>query len=191
MQVDVGEEPLLTLEEYARIPSAFWVRSVFDVAEQEGGRDGFVLTERRLVAPYIKDYDAIEGEHPTAWASRFDLSGWGLFGARVDARLVGAAAVGLNFSEPDVAGGRADAAVLWDIRVATEARGRGIGAALFGAAEAWARAKGCAVLGVETQNINVAACRFYERRGCVLASINRSAYAQLPDETQLIWRKRL
>ena len=82
MRVDVGEEASLTLEEYAAIPIAFAVGSVLDVTACGGGRGGFVLTERRLDTPYVKDYDAIEGEHPTAWAGRFDLSGWELFAAR-------------------------------------------------------------------------------------------------------------
>ena len=44
---------------------------------------------------------------------------------------------------------------------------------------------------VETQNINVSACRFYARQGCVLSAVNRFAYPELPDEVQLIWRKDL
>jgi GNAT superfamily N-acetyltransferase len=39
-------------------------------------------------------------------------------------------------------------------------RGLGIGAALFRAAERWAVARGARWLKVETQNVNVAACRF-------------------------------
>jgi GNAT superfamily N-acetyltransferase len=85
--------------------------------------------------------------------------------------------------------GRDDLAVLWDIRVSPEARGRGVGAALFRAAERWAKARGCLHLRVETQNINVAACRFYARQGCVLRAVNRHAYAELPDEIQLLWDK--
>jgi hypothetical protein len=27
--------------------------------------------------PYVKDYDAIEGEGPSRWAKRFDVSTWG------------------------------------------------------------------------------------------------------------------
>jgi len=44
---------------------------------------------------------------------------------------------------------------------------------------------------VETQNINVPACSFYRRMGCTLGSIDRFAYAELPDEAQLIWLKEL
>ena len=85
--------------------------------------------------------------------------------------------------------GRDDLAVLWDIRVSPEARGQGIGAALFRAAEEWAKARSCRRLKVETQNINVQACRFYARQGCVLATVDRSAYPELPREIKLIWNK--
>src|SRR4051794_41877127 len=97
MHVEVTEEPAAALAELARIPISFVVRSVFDVAEDA---DGFVLTERNLAAPYVKDYDAIGGEGPTRWAHRFDLSNWGFLAARVDGRLVGAAAIAF-----DTAGG--------------------------------------------------------------------------------------
>ena len=68
------------------------------------------------------------------------------------------------------------------------ARGRGVGSALFRAAAAWARGRGCWQLGVETQNVNVAACRLYARQGCMLASVDRFAYPGLPGEIRLLWR---
>jgi GNAT superfamily N-acetyltransferase len=66
-----------------------------------------------------------------------------------------------------------------------------VGAALFRAAESWARARGCRQLKVETQNVNVAACRFYSRQGCVLTSVDRLAYPGLPGEIQFLWYKDL
>jgi GNAT superfamily N-acetyltransferase len=87
--------------------------------------------------------------------------------------------------------GRRDLAVLWDLRVAPEARGQGVGAALFQAAEAWAAARGCRQMKVETQNVNVPACRFYASQGCVLGAIHRFAYPELPHEVQLLWYRDL
>ena len=87
--------------------------------------------------------------------------------------------------------GRSDLAVLWDIRVLPENRRRGVGAALFGAAEAWALARHCRQLKVETQNVNVAACRFYAHRGCVLRAAHDGVYPEWPDEAQLLWYKDL
>lgn len=68
----------------------------------------------------------------------------------------------------------------------THWRGHGVGAALFSAAEKWALARGAAWLKVETQSVNVPACRFYARQGCVLGAVHRFAYPALPDEMQLL-----
>ena len=44
---------------------------------------------------------------------------------------------------------------------------------------------------METQNVNVPACRLYARLGCVLGAIHRHAYPSLPDEVQLLWYREL
>lgn len=44
---------------------------------------------------------------------------------------------------------------------------------------------------VETQNINVPACRLYSKCGCVLGLMNRNAYEEFPDEVELLWCKEL
>jgi GNAT superfamily N-acetyltransferase len=191
MRVEVVEEPITALEGYADIPIAFEVGLVLDVAEPGNGRGEFVLTERRLDVPYVKDYDAINGENPAQWAKRFDVSSWGLFAARVEGRRIGGAVVAFDTPGLAMSEGDRGLAVLWDIRVSPEARRQRVGSALFRAAEAWAKAKGCRQLKVETQNINVPACRFYARQGCVLAAVNRFAYPELPDEIQLLWQKDL
>ena len=66
----------------------------------------------------------------------------------------------------------------------------GIGTALFGAVESWAAAERCGAIVIETQNVNVAACRFYETNGCVLRKVRHHAYLDVPDEVQLLWEKR-
>ncbi len=191
MDLEIVEEPIAAAPELARIPISFEVESVFDVSAPGGGLGGLILSERRLDAPYVKDYDAMEGEGPAQWAERFDVSNWGLIGAHSNGARVGGAVIAFNTEGVNMLEGRRDLAVLWDIRVAPEARGRGVGSALFRAAEAWASARGCSRLKIETQNINVPACRFYARQGCVLGAINRFAYRDLPDEVQLLWYKTL
>ncbi len=84
-----------------------------------------------------------------------------------------------------------DLSVLWDIRVAPDARGKGVGSALFQRVEAWAQAHGCRQLKVETQNINVRACGLYVRNGCELRAVHHAAYPELPEEIQLLWYKDL
>ena len=191
MRVEVSEQPLTALEDYASVPIAFEVSMVLDVAEQGQGRGEFILTERSLDLPYVKDYDAIAGEQPHQWARRFDMSNWGVLLAQAAGQRVGGAVVACHTPGLIMLEGRDDLAVLWDIRVSPEARGQGVGSALFRAAEAWARARGCRQLKVETQNINVPACRFYARQGCILAAVRRSAYPGLPSEIQLLWHKAL
>lgn len=190
MNVEITEASADTLADYARVPIAFEVRHVLDVEARAGGLRGLGLVERALDVPYVKDYDAADGG-PERWPERFDLSSWGFFAARSGGRRVGGTAVAFGSDDVDMLEGRSDLAVLWDLRTAPEARGRGVGSALFAAAEAWAATRGCQLLKVETQNVNVPACRFYARAGCVLGGIDRFAYPDLPDEVQLLWYKAL
>jgi GNAT superfamily N-acetyltransferase len=191
MRIEVREEPITTIDEYASIPIAFEVSSILHVMATANGPGEFVLTERPLDAPYIKDYDSINGEEPAQWARRFDLSNWVLFTARVEGDRIGGAVVAFNTPGLIMLEDREDLAILWDIRVSPKARGQGVGSALFREAEACARAKGCQQLKVETQNINVAACRFYAWQGCVLGAVNYLTYPELPNEVQLLWYKDL
>jgi GNAT superfamily N-acetyltransferase len=191
MRVEVSEHPIATLEEYASVPIAFEVSTVLDVAEQSDSFGAFILIERSLDVPYVKDYDAIAGEQPQLWASHFDVSNWGVFMAEIEGQRVGGAVVAFNTPDLIMLEGRDDLAVLWDIRVSPEVRGQGVGSALFRAVERWAEARGCQHLKVETQNINVPACRFYARQGCVLTAVDRYAYPELPEEIQLLWYKAL
>ncbi|MEP7000211.1 MAG: GNAT family N-acetyltransferase [bacterium] len=186
-RIEIIEEPLATLAHYSDVRTAFEVSSVFDISQG----DGFVLSERAVAPRHIKDYDAVESERPANWTSRFDLTNWGVLSAYVNGQRVGGAALAFDSIGPELLEGREDTAVLWDIRVGPEARGRGIGATLFRAAEDWARARGCAAMEIETQNNNVPACKFYAKQGCTLSSINPDAYPDFPDEVQMIWRKRL
>jgi ribosomal protein S18 acetylase RimI-like enzyme len=191
VRIELAEEPMTALHEYARIPIVFTVDRVLDVASRGADAGGFVLSERRLDVPYDKDYDAIAGEGPLQWGRRFDVSKWSLLTARVGARMVGGAAVAVDTPGLTLLEGRRDLAVLWDIRVSPDARRQGVGSGLFASVEAWARRHGCTQLEIETQSTNVAACRFYERQGCRLRAIDRAAYPQLPEEIQLLWYKDL
>ncbi len=193
--MEIREEPRSRLDAYARIPIAFEVERVLELSIEAAGLTGIAFAERPLRAGFRKDYDAIPGNRPTDWATRFDLSNWGLLSARQQAaepdEWLGAAALAFDTPGVHMLAARADLAVLWDLRVTPASRGQGVGTALFRAAEQWARARGCRQLKVETQNINVPACRFYASRGCTLGSIDRFAYPDLPQEIQLVWYKDL
>ena len=191
MNVELTEGPIASVAELARVPIAFTVDRVCDVLPLPNGPGGFTLSERLIEAPWVKNYDGIDGEGPTEWPSRFDISNWGYIRARSNGGLIGGAVIAFRTANVTLLEGRIDLAVLWDIRVSPDVRGQGVGSALFRAAEAWAVARGCRQLKIETQNINAAACRFYGRRGCVLQAVNRLAYPQLPEEIQLLWYKDL
>ena len=191
MTIALTEEPMTAIQEYARVPIVFTVDRVLDIANRDDGLGRFELSERRLDVPYEKDYDAIAGQGPLQWARRFDVSQWVLFTARAASRIVGGATIAFGTPALTMLEGRRDLAVLWDIRVAPDFRRQSVGSALFRKVEAWARRHGCRQLKIETQNINVRACRFYERQGCQLRTINPTAYPELPEEIQLLWYKDL
>jgi GNAT superfamily N-acetyltransferase len=186
-QVEVDE-----LGRYAQVPIRFWVHSILRPDPIDGGLGGLRLVEEPVRPPYLKDYDAQSGgeEDPTHWAVQFDLRRWGFFLAEESDRPVGAAAVAFDSPGVHMLEDRPDLAVLWDIRVHPNRRGRGIGARLFRTAAEWAHGQGARQLKVETQNVNVPACRFYAAQGCVLGAIHRYGYAGCPEvahEAMLLW----
>ena len=182
--IEIREEPWNELRRYIAVPSVFESPTILDVLESE---EGLELQERHLGQPYRKNYDAVED--PLEWPVRFDVSSWAMFAAFDRGERIGGAVVAFDSPGVEILEGRNDLSVLWDIRVSRGAHRRGVGSALFHVVESWAMAKHCRELKVETQNTNVAACRFYERQGCHLTQANRSAYPHLPNEIQLIWSK--
>jgi GNAT superfamily N-acetyltransferase len=183
---EVRAEPVGDLRVHAAIGNAFETSVVYDVISTGGRHE---LRERRLGAPLRKDYDALE--NPLSWPRQFDVSRWTLLAAFMGARRVGGAIAAFDTPGVDMLEGRNDLLVLWDLRVAPDARRLGIASLLFSAAEDWGRARGCGELKVETQDVNVAACNLYLRQGCTLMEATTGAYAGLPAETRLIWRKRI
>ena len=183
----VNENPG-SLEDYARVPISFTARVIYEVSVSLSGE--IALAERELATLIEKDYDATS-DIPTAWASSFDISTWGFFAAYADGVRVGGAAVAIGTPELEMLEGRDDLALLWDLRIAPDYRGRGIGGALIAAAEKWSKANGATTLKVETQNINIPACRRYAQSGFVLRTANFGAYSDFPDEVQLLWYKDL
>jgi GNAT superfamily N-acetyltransferase len=189
VRVEVTEDSPPDWVAYGSVPIRFTTRTTVGARPLAAG--GFELVEHALHAPLVKDYDSLHAEGPSRWATRFDVSNWGVLVARADGERVGGVVLVADTAGVDLLEGRSDLAVCWDLRVRPEWRGRGVGTALFQAAEDWARRRGKAELKVETQNINPAACRFYARRGCELRSVDEHAYPTLPGEVQFLWYKRL
>jgi GNAT superfamily N-acetyltransferase len=175
----------VTIERLARLSIAFEVREVLDLAALRGGD----VRARPVGQPWVKDY-AVD-HPPTGWLERFETAQWRLLADEEEDRWLGAAVLIQGDPAIDLLEGRADRALLWDLRVAPEHRRAGVGRRLWGAAERWARHAGASELVVETQDINVPACRFYRRQGCDVLRVDPNAYPEHPGEVQVLWRRRL
>ncbi|MGD9804156.1 MAG: GNAT family N-acetyltransferase [Hyphomicrobiaceae bacterium] len=191
MNIEINQEKLDRLPAHGQISIAFEVRSVLDLTIPESGLGGFILRERHVASPYIKDYDSVAGNRPCDWGQWFGMTNWTLLSAWTDGRRAGGLVIAFKTQDLEILERRDDLAVIWDIRVAPDLRGRGIGSALIAAAEAWAKTQAYRQIKVETQNINVAACQFYARRNYTLGAIHRFAYPLFPHEIQLLWYKNL
>jgi len=182
---NIVEEPPTRFAECAKISIGFEVRTVLEITGDDP--DSAFLTEMPVEQPWIKDYDTIEGEGPTNWARRWDVTNWRLLSAYSNGKPIGSCVVARDTPGVDMLQGRSDLTAIWDLRVVCHYRRRGIGSQLFKASVGWARGQKCRELHVETQNINVPACRLYQRQGCRLRSIDRFAYQGFLDEIRMIW----
>jgi len=191
MTLTIVEEPPTQLVEYAQVPMGFTVAERFDDQALMALRDDAAVQGVAVSPPYWKDYDAYLDGHPSEWPRQFDLSRWTILAAYDRTRRVGGAVVIVD--DPQIALLRdcPSCALLWDVRVAPDARRQGVGSALLEAAEQRARERGARSLRVETQDVNVPACRFYHAHGFRLERTTPGAYAELPNEVQLLWRKAL
>lgn len=175
---------MTSIADYAVVSCAFRVLSELDVDLLEANG---LLTERMVIPPFVKDYDAIPHNAPTDWSEQFDTTTWQMFSAFNGDTRVGGAIVIPRATD----GERVRAAELWDFRVAPSARGSGIGRTLFEAVTKWCGELDRDSLLIETQHNNVVASRFYRANGCVVQSITRQAYPSIPDEARIIWRRDL
>ena len=191
MTDEIVEQGPDDLEEYGKVSIAFDVKSKFRVDPVDGtGLGGFQFIEEPVNPAWTKDYDAEKDEGPTRWR-RWNLSNWGFCAAFEGDQRIGGAVVAFNTEGVDSLQGRKELAALWDIRVDPEHRRNGIGAELFRWAEMLATERDCLLLKIETQNINVPACRFYANQGAVLGNVDQYAYPDFPDEVRLDWFKAL
>lgn len=189
--VRIREDPIELLDKHALTPIAFTVERILAVSPVDSGMGGILLSETAVEVPWVKDYDRTKGEGPTRWLERFDTSKWGLISAYDGRDRIGGAVIAFDTPGLRMLEGLPGTAILWDLRVHPDHRAVGVGSALFGAVEDWCRQRRCRHLKVETQNVNVPACRFYLRMGCTLGALDTRAYPDLPEEVQLIWFKDL
>jgi len=180
------------LERYSKIPIKFEVCSVFRLKNKGHGLDGIDFIEEKIKEPYIKDYNSAD-ETIEDWRKEFDMSNWGVFIAEHHRCIVGGITIAYDTPGVNMLAGGDDISVVWDIRIHPDYRRKGIGSRLFDYAVEWSKQRNCKYLKIETQNINVPACKFYVSKGCELGFVDKYAYQKegLEDEIKLVWFKKL
>ncbi|MFO7792881.1 MAG: GNAT family N-acetyltransferase [Candidatus Saliniplasma sp.] len=188
MDIRLKEISLEDIDEYVEIPITFEVNRIYDVRLIHQGLGGIKLVEKELDESYMKDYG--DDSDIKRLQKEFDTTNWGFFTALFENEVVGGVIIAYDTEGVNMLSGRNDIAVVWDIRVHPEFRGKGIGHSLFQKAVEWSKKRDCKLLKVETQNVNVPACNFYVKEGCRLGCVDRYAYMgeeNLSHETMLIW----
>lgn len=176
---------------YDQVSQNVDVRSEYRVTRIDNGLGGLVF-EEVPVTPYVKDLSKYE--IASEYEKMFDISSWRFFMAFDGNTPVGAMTVAGTTKGMDMLGGRTDACVLWDIRVADDYKHKGIGQRMLDMGIAAAKADGYSVMIIECQNNNVTACKFYRKQGALLSKIDMNAYDSEPevaDEVQFVWRLEL
>ena len=184
MDLQIREQTVADFEDYAQVPMVLTVGSRYRTELIDEGLVGWSLIEE-TVDPYRKDIDEIDPA--TSWLKLDGVSNWSVFAAYDGQDRVGGAVVAWNSPTLHMLEARTDLAVLWDLRVRCEYRRLGVGSRLFDRCAEWARRKGCNRLKIETQDINVPACRFYASKGCELRGIHHRIYPDYPTDVQLLW----
>jgi len=161
------------LAEYEAVPISFEVRARLSLPALKIGR--FVEDP---VDPFVKDYDASEPDRPTLLPGRLGADRLVVLSAYRNEDRVGGAI--LYFPSDDEA-------QLVDLRVHPSARRIGLGRRLVQSALSEVSHRGIPTLEIETQDTNVAACRFYHSLGASLVWIEPNGYPGFSDEAKLVW----
>lgn len=139
--------------------------------------DGLITYRIDEVAPYKKRY-LDEGHDYGDYLEDPDRTG---FLAYADGELAGQVMLKEYWN---------NLAYIDDIRTDRKFRQVGIGKRLIAAARSWAQSRELAGIMLETQNNNVAACKFYESCGFTLGGFDRLLYRGLDpegDEIAIFW----
>ncbi len=176
------------------IPNLVQIRTTFSAStvlrierSGEGIETGWRLAEQALDVPFTRGtgYD-FDGAPQDEIRERLALAEQGEAYQRVadfEGRLIGLVEVEIQ--------GWNNTAQLSNLMIDADYRGQGLGRRLWHRAVDFARQSDVRAILIETQNTNVAACRFYARMGCQLSGLHESFYAaapdQVPDEVALFW----
>jgi ribosomal protein S18 acetylase RimI-like enzyme len=173
MQITIREIEKDTIQHVNQYDSSLSVDSKL-VLSAENSKISYIFVE---LPPYVKQYQSDEVEY-NKYISNPDKT---IFLAYVDSEPAGQLRVKKYWN---------GYAYIDDFAVDVKHRRQGIGRLLIRRAMEWARDKGCPGMMLETQNNNVAACRFYESCGFELGGFDAYLYKGLnrtTDEIALYW----
>ncbi|MFQ3534364.1 MAG: GNAT family N-acetyltransferase [Aggregatilineales bacterium] len=194
----MADEPIieirpLTLEDIPRLPEIRPTYRTDTILTVERAGDGYSvswqLSERRLAQPFDKGglYDFT----PQAQAGIRKRLERGTAAYQRVAVLNGGRRVGLLDMTWEAWN---ETAYIWNLMIDLDFRRQGIGRRLWHLAVRAAREWNARAILLETQQTNIAACRFYARMGCRLVGLNEGLYANpsnAPDapitEIALFW----
>lgn len=143
--------------------------------------DGLLDFDVRPVEPFTKRYGQ-SLDDLTRFVGRPDRAG---FVARSGDHIVGCLLMSEHWNRH---------AWIDGLVIDSGSRRLGAGRLLMAQAEAWTRSQGLPGIMLETQNVNVAACRFYARCGFVLGGVDQRLYRGFDPETieaALFWYRDL
>lgn len=173
MEIIIREIDETNQSDANRVDSSFTVVSRLALRVEDGSITYTIVP----APPYRKSYPPDEID-PSACMYNPDYV---MYLAYVDGQLAGQVVIGPRWN---------GYAYLEDIRVDPHFRRGGVGRALMAQAITWARARGKPGIMLETQDVNVGACQFYERCGFVLGGLDHYVYRNFPenkDEIGLYW----
>lgn len=128
--------------------------------------------------PYEKIYPAGEND----WHAYIGSADKAIYLAYIDGKCAGQIVLRRDWNRY---------AFIEDIAVAAFARRQGVGTALMERAKEWAAQGGMQGLALETQDNNLAACRFYAKCGFAIGGVNTMLYRNfggpVADETAVFW----
>jgi len=137
--------------------------------------DKWTYTEERFSEPYFKQYENDEID-----VSYIDKKEKAVFLYYANNNCIGQVKLRSNWN---------GYALIEDIGVAKDWRQSGVGTALMEKAISWAKGNNLAGLMLETQDVNVSACRFYAKNGFVIGAVDKMLYSALPtaNEIAIFW----
>jgi streptothricin acetyltransferase len=173
MVIEVKKIDQSNIKSVNQVDGNFWVDSRLQLSAVDGKISYTIVPIPGYPKPYI--YDDID---PTAYVTNPDKT---IYLARIGDQLAGQITLRKNWNL---------FAYVEDFVVNPSFRRKGVGRTLMSKAGEWSKSMRFQGIMLETQDINVAACRFYERCGFELAGFDRNLYKATDpdkDEIALYW----